>query len=59
MIVTDVAELVGLFPASAGVIRTAKSSGRSAGSVPRIRGGDPFFAAAEAEDVFCSPHPRG
>ena len=48
-----------LFPAHAGMNRSAVQPGRRSHSVPRTRGDEPLVRDALSDDPDCSPHTRG
>ena len=48
-----------MFPACAGVILLVGFALIGAGSVPRMRGGDPRVKAFLKDEGVCSPHARG
>ena len=48
-----------VFPASAGMIRTASVPRHPGRGVPRIRGDDPLSQTHKTMQLMCSPHPRG
>ena len=48
-----------LFPAHAGMNRTAFQPAAGAATVPRTRGDEPWAADREHEKKLCSPHTRG